>query len=96
MSERTLLNGMELSKAYFHEYGESLLEQKFSQYKARMVVGLVGEGSECLGFDDAFSRDHILGQAFASGCQRTYIRRSVEICVRLMTGFPRRIKARPI
>lgn len=26
MSEQTLLKGMELSKAYFQEYGESLLE----------------------------------------------------------------------
>lgn len=62
--EQITLNGMELSRAYFQEYGGPLLEREFPQYKERVAAGLVGEGSECLGFDDGFSRDHDFGPGF--------------------------------
>lgn len=58
------MKGMELSKAYFEEYGRELIEKQFSEYKQYAAAGLVGEGSECLGFDDEFSRDHDFGPGF--------------------------------
>ncbi len=58
------MKGMELSRRYFEEYGLPMLEQKFSQYIDKMAAGLVGEGSECLGFDDEYSRDHDFGAGF--------------------------------
>lgn len=58
------MNGMELSKAYFEEYGRDLIENQFAQYKPYIAAGLVGEGSECLGFDDEFSCDHDFGPGF--------------------------------
>lgn len=64
MKEQEPLKGMALAKAYFQEYGEPLLNQGFSQYKGEMAAGLVGEGSECLGFDDEISRDHDFGPGF--------------------------------
>lgn len=35
-----------------------MLEEQFPDDVARIAVGLVGEGSECLGFDDEVSTDH--------------------------------------
>ena len=58
------MKGLELSKAYYEEVGRPMLEQKYPQYLNRMAIGLVGEGSECLGFDDAHSTDHDFGPGF--------------------------------
>ncbi len=58
------MKGMELSKSYFEEYGKDLIQRQLSQYKDQIAAGLVGEGSECLGFDDEFSHDHDFGPGF--------------------------------
>ena len=58
------MKGMELAKAYFEEYGIPMIETKFSQYQGQIAAGLVGEGSECLGYDDEFSQDHDFGPGF--------------------------------
>lgn len=58
------MNGLELSEKYYQEYGVPLIEQKFGNYKNKIAAGLVGEGSQCYGFDDEFSRDHDWGPEF--------------------------------
>lgn len=58
------MTGLELSERYFHEIGLPMLMEKFSSYRHRIAAGLVGEGSECFGFDDHLSRDHDWGPAF--------------------------------
>ena len=57
------MNGMELARAYYGEYADAL-RGKFPQYANRMAFGLVGEGSECYGYDDQISRDHDFGPGF--------------------------------
>ncbi len=52
------MQGIELSRAYFEEFGRPMLEREFSEYIDRIAVGLVGHGSECFGFDDEISTDH--------------------------------------
>lgn len=58
------MKGMELSKAYFEEYGRAMIENQFAEYKDQLAAGLVGEGSECFGYDDEFSQDHDFGPGF--------------------------------
>lgn len=58
------ISGMELSKEYYEEYGRPMLEEAFKPYVDRLTIGLVGEGSECYGFDDEFSADHDFGPSF--------------------------------
>lgn len=60
----TRLSGMALAEAYYEAYGKPMLEEQFPLYQQYAAVGLVGEGSECLGFDDAFSEDHDFGPGF--------------------------------
>ena len=57
-------NGMELCQAFYEEYGVPMIRQNFPQYEHLIAVGLVGEGSECFGFDDEVSRDHDFGPGF--------------------------------
>ncbi|WP_312649029.1 DUF4037 domain-containing protein [Aminipila sp.] len=58
------MTGLELSKAYYEAYGRSMIHNQFPEYEKCTAVGLVGEGSECLGFDDDFSEDHDFGPGF--------------------------------
>ena len=58
------MQGLEISQEFFREYGVPLLENRFGDFKKRIAAGLVGEGSECFGFDDDISRDHDWGPGF--------------------------------
>jgi hypothetical protein len=58
------LNGLALSEQYFQAFGLPLIFDKFYDFKDRIAAGLIGYGSECLGFDDEFSRDHDWGPGF--------------------------------
>ena len=58
------LTGMEICKKFYEEYGKQMIHDKFPEYEDQMAVGLVGEGSEVFGYDDAFSRDHDFGPGF--------------------------------
>ncbi|MGP1570023.1 MAG: DUF4037 domain-containing protein [Eubacteriales bacterium] len=58
------MKGLQLSRAYAEEYGIPMLINKFPECIDKMAMGLVGEGSECFGFDDEFSVDHDFGPGF--------------------------------
>lgn len=64
VKNRQFGNGMELCQAFYEEYGRPMIRQKFPEYEEMIAVGLVGEGSECFGFDDQVSRDHDFGPGF--------------------------------
>lgn len=58
------MNGLELSRAFYEEYGKPMLEEQFPQLLPLLAVGLFGSGSECFGYDDETSRDHDFEPAF--------------------------------
>ncbi len=59
------MKGLEISERYFLEYGAPMIAHRFSAYQGRIAAGLVGDGSECFGFDDEVSRDHDWGPSFS-------------------------------
>ena len=52
------MKGLELSEKFYKEVGEPMLSSVFKDLMPYLAVGLVGSGSECLGYDDEVSRDH--------------------------------------
>ena len=52
------MKGLELSRKYYETYGRPMMEEQFPELLDQVAIGLVGSGSECLGYDDAVSEDH--------------------------------------
>lgn len=52
------MNGLELSRAFWEEFGRPVLEERFPALLPYLAIGLFGSGSECFGYDDDVSRDH--------------------------------------
>jgi len=52
------IKGLELSEAYYDRYGKAMLSEQFPELKDKIAAGLIGSGSECLGYDDGLSQDH--------------------------------------
>ena len=58
------MKGLELAQKYWEEVGRPAFEEGCPEVLERAGVGLAGEGSECFGFDDQYSRDHDWGPGF--------------------------------
>ena len=58
------MKGLELCRLYYEEVGAPALKARFPELMGRAAVGLAGQGSDCLGFDDEYSRDHDFGPGF--------------------------------
>ena len=52
------MKGLEISKAFYYEYGKPMLEERFPELVPYLAAGLIGSSSECYGYDDEVSRDH--------------------------------------
>lgn len=58
------MKGLDLCERYFEEVGLPMLRREFGPCVDRLAAGLVGDGSDCFGFDDALSCDHDWGPGF--------------------------------
>ncbi|MRR11580.1 DUF4037 domain-containing protein [bacterium] len=52
------VRGLGISRSYWHEIVAPAIAARFPSVLPRIASGLVGEGSECFGFDDDLSLDH--------------------------------------
>lgn len=56
------ISGLDLCESFFHEIAKPILYRAFPTL--RYSAGLIGEGSDVLGFDDPMSTDHMWGPRF--------------------------------
>ena len=57
-NEMVWTSNLERSRTFYETYGKPMIHAKFPEYEKRIAVGMVGEGSDCFGFDDPISMDH--------------------------------------
>lgn len=58
------MKNLERCRRFYEEYGAPMLHEKYGAYEDKLAAGLVGEGSDCFGFDDYISTDHDYGVGF--------------------------------
>lgn len=85
-SSPAFINGMDLCEQFFHEIAEPLLTRYFPelQYSA----GLLGYGSDVLGFDDTVSTDHMWGPRFYLFLDSSDISQKDHILLKFSEEFP--------
>ena len=86
-----MMKGLDISRAYFEQYGRPMLEEKFPELLHELAAGLVGEGSECFGYDDETSRDHDFEPGFCLFLPGEDVidRRSAFLLERAYSALPR-------
>ena len=80
--------GLPLSRAFFETHKSTIMDHLPQELTNRLVIGLVGEGSECFGFDDEFSRDHDWGPAFCLWLPEAEISRWAPVLETALTELP--------
>ena len=63
-AEKEEIKGLELSRAFYEEYGRAALMNLSEDRGVLFAVGLCGHGSECSGYDDSISKDHDFDPGF--------------------------------
>ena len=61
---KPIRKGLELCRQYYETFGKPMLQRMFPDIWEQLTIGLAGEGSECFGYDDAYSQDHDFGAGF--------------------------------
>lgn len=82
------MKGLELSQCFFEEIAVPLFEKDFPELLDTAAFGLVGEGSECFGFDDGLSRDHDFGAGFCIWLPRSEWETRLACAERLIERLP--------
>ncbi len=86
------IKGLDLSREYYENMGKPILMELFPEYMGKAAVGLVGEGSECFGFDDQISMDHDYGPSFCVWLPRNIYTRARESMTEIYESLPKEYK----
>ena len=66
-------SNLERCHKFYKTYGAKMIHEKFPEYEDRIAVGMVGEGSDCFGYEDEISKDHDYELGFCMWlCKKDY------------------------
>ena len=74
---RTFIKGMTLCESFFHDCAKNILAEYFPD--CLYSAGLIGYGSDVLGYDDVVSTDHMWGPRFYLFLRKKDVERKEEI-----------------
>lgn len=80
------MKGLDLCEGFFEAHARPLLEKEFPGL--RYTAGLLGYGSDVLGYDDEVSTDHMWGPRFYLFLSATDIDQKADILKALQNGLP--------
>ena len=92
------MNGLALSRRYFERFGQPMLAElcaRFPELEGQFCAGLAGHGSECFGFDDAWSEDHDFGPSFCLWLPRELFARYGAACQKTYDALPGEFEGHP-
>lgn len=90
------MKGLELSEQYYYEVVKPMLTERFPALNNRYAAGLVGEGSQCLGYDDEISRDHEWGASVCIWLERKDYEVFAQEVHNALMSLPREYKGYPV
>ncbi len=82
------MKGLEIAKGYFYDECLPRLRKELPGALPYLAVGLVGEGSDCFGYDDFISRDHDWGPAFCLWLPEKYMAEFEETLRAILSSLP--------
>src|SRR5262250_606254 len=83
----TFVKGLDLCEAFFQDIAQPILTTRFPSL--RYSAGLLGYGSDVLGFDDALSTDHNWGPRFTLFLPEEHFdERKIQIMAAFAADFP--------
>lgn len=85
------MQGLKLSRKFFDECARPILEGVPSLMD-NLAVGLVGEGSECFGFDDEISQDHDFGASLCFWLPQAAIPQYGDALMRAVDQMPEKFE----
>lgn len=91
-----MVKGLELAERFFWEELHPLLQQSEKDLLSHGAFGVVGPGSECLGFDDAYSRDHDFTPMCCIWIRKTEMETYGYEILRLLARLPRSYEGVPV
>lgn len=86
------MKGLELSKKYFYDIVLPAFEEKLKHILPSCAFGLVGEGSECFGYDDEISRDHDFGPSVCIWLKESDYRKYSDEINSVLENLPKEFK----
>lgn len=92
------MKGLTLSRNYFEAYGKPMLaglERRYPALQGQLAAGLAGQGSECLGYDDALSADHDFGPSFCIWLPEALFKEYGQICQEAYDCLPGEFEGYP-
>lgn len=92
------MKGLDICREYFKAFGMPMIEKLEEEYPAlqgRLAAGLAGQGSECLGFDDAISTDHDFGPSFCLWIPRDLYGEYGRVCQQAYDNLPKEFAGMP-
>lgn len=87
--------GLALAKDFFYQCALPLFNRQAPDLFHKTAFGLVGEGSECFGFDDDLSQDHDWGPAFCLWLPRDELAAQRPVLEALLSELPATFHAWP-